>query len=97
MFLTALSWIMSGIALAGTLINAERNKWGFIFWIVSNTYMFITFWISGLHAQSVLFFIYFLLAIRGIISWSIKEKREKKSKANKMSLKDKLVGYLDKY
>ena len=72
-----LAWGMSAVALAGTLINAERNKWGFVFWIVSNLYMVITFWINGLYAQSVLFFVYFLLAIRGIVSWTKKEKLQK--------------------
>lgn len=71
---TVLSWIMSAIALAGTLMNAERNKWGFAFWLVSNLYMSIRFFVIGEFAQSALFFVYFLLAIRGIFSWTKKEK-----------------------
>ncbi len=71
-----LSWTMSAIALLGTLMNAERNKWGFIFWLGSNLYMTITFWVNGLFAQSVLFFVYFLLAVRGLFSWSKKEKQD---------------------
>lgn len=72
---TVLSWIMSAIALAGTLMNAERNKWGFAFWLVSNLYMSIRFFVIGEFAQSALFFVYFLLAIRGIFSWTKKEKK----------------------
>ena len=70
------NWTMSAIGLAGTLINAERNKWGFPFWLVSNLYMTIRFAVIGEYDQMVLFFIYFLLAIRGIVSWTKKEKRE---------------------
>ena len=70
-----LSWLMSGIALTGTIINAERNKYGFFFWLISNLYMTVRFAVIGEYAQMTLFFIYFLLAIRGIYSWSKKEKR----------------------
>lgn len=72
-----LSWIMCGVALTGTVINAERNKYGFAFWVVSNLYMVIRFAVIGEFAQSTLFFIYFLLAIRGLYSWSKKEKVKK--------------------
>ena len=34
-----LSGVMSVIALIGTFMNAERNKWGFAFWLISNMYM----------------------------------------------------------
>lgn len=74
MIWTILSWIMSAIALFGTVLNAERNIYGFLFWLVSNLYMTIRFAYIGEYAQAVLFFIYFILAIRGIISWQKKER-----------------------
>lgn len=67
------SWIMSAIALTGTIINAEKNKYGFVFWLVSNLYMTIRFFVIGEYAQSTLFFVYFLLAIRGLVAWSGKK------------------------
>ena len=73
---TILSWLMSAAALIGTVINAEQNKFGFVFWIVSNFYMVIRFAVIGEYAQMTLFFIYFLLAIRGIYAWSKKEKTD---------------------
>lgn len=71
---TTLSWVMTAIAFTGTLINAEKNKLGFVFWLVSNLYFCIRFFYIGEYAQSMLFFAYFILAIRGIISWTKKEK-----------------------
>lgn len=68
-----LSWVMSAVALTGTIINAEKNKFGFVFWMVSNLYMTIRFAVIGEYAQMTLFFIYFLLAIRGIVVWSRKK------------------------
>jgi nicotinamide riboside transporter PnuC len=71
---------MSIIALSGTILNAERNKIGFLFWLVSNLYMAIRFYAIGEYAQMVLFFVYFLLAIKGIIVWEAKDKQEEKNK-----------------
>ncbi len=71
-----LSGVMSVIALAGTFMNAERNKWGFAFWLISNLYMCIRFFMIHEYAQSVLFFVYFVLAIRGIYAWSRKENKD---------------------
>ena len=73
MLWSILSWVMSVIALTGTIINAEKNKYGFLFWIVSNLYMVVRFAIIGEYAQMTLFFIYFLLAIRGLFVWSRKK------------------------
>ena len=75
----ALSVAMSAIALAGTVMNAERNKWGFACWLISNLYMSINFFVLGAYAQSILFLIYFLLAIRGVFSWTKKEDDDKKA------------------
>lgn len=68
------SGAMSAVALCGTLMNAERNKYGFVFWLISNLYMTIRFAVIGEYAQMILFFVYFVFAIRGIIAWSKKEK-----------------------
>ena len=72
---TILSCIMSAVAVAGTVMNAVRSIYGFFFWFVSNLYMTIRFAYIGEHAQATLFFIYFVLAIRGIVVW--KRKKEK--------------------
>lgn len=96
MIWTILSWAMSAVALAGTLMNAERNKWGFYFWIVSNLYMVVRFAVIGEYAQMVLFFIYFILAIRGIFSWTKKEKSEQET-VHKSTIKEQFVRFLERY
>ncbi len=74
-----LSVVMSAIGLAGTITNAERNKWGFAFWLISNLYMSIRFFVIGEYAQSGLFLVYFILAIRGIFSWKRQEDADKRA------------------
>lgn len=68
-----LNTVMSMVALLGTVWNAQRNKYGFIFWIVSNLYMVIRFAYIGEYPQMILFFIYFILAVQGFITWTKKE------------------------
>ena len=74
-----LSLVMSAIGLVGTITNAERNKWGFAFWLISNLYMSIRFFVIGEYTQSCLFLVYFILAIRGIFSWTKQEDADKKA------------------
>lgn len=76
MIWTILSWIMSGIALIGSILNSSGNKYGFIFWIISNLYMSIRFYAIGEYAQALLFAIYFIIAIRGLNVWSKKKTYE---------------------
>lgn len=61
-------------SISRNINNAERNKYGFVFWLISNMYMTVRFAVIGEYAQMVLFFVYFLLAIRGLFAWSKKEK-----------------------
>lgn len=77
-----LSAVMSLIGLIGTITNAERNKVGFVFWLISNLYMSIRFFVIGEYAQSGLFLAYFILAIRGIFSWKKQEDADKKAIEN---------------
>lgn len=71
------TWIMSAIALGGTILNAQRNRLGFYAWAVTNIFWCIVDFKAGLYAQSALFFAYFLLAIKGLITWKKKEDAEK--------------------
>lgn len=87
---TILSWVMSIIALAGTILNAERNIYGFVFWIVSNMYMTIRFAYIGEYAQACLFLIYTILAVRGIIAWRKKEQKSKWKLKSRRELEESL-------
>lgn len=64
-----LEWVMSAVALAGTVLNAEKVRAGFWFWLVSNLFWTIYDFQVGAYAQSALFAVYTLLAIRGLIVW----------------------------
>lgn len=63
-------YIFSALGLIGTILNTDKNKWGFVFWLFSNAYMCVTSWNANLYAQAVLFFIYILLAVKGLCTWN---------------------------
>ena len=73
-----ITWIISILALTGTILNANRNKYGFILWLITNMYWTVIDFKTGLYAQSALFFAYTILAIKGIITWSKKGKEDSK-------------------
>ena len=69
-----LNCLMSIIAFFGTVINAERNKLGFV-------YFSVRFFYIGEYSQGVLFAFYFLWAIRGIYVWTKKENKDEKAES----------------
>lgn len=70
MYFQTITWIISVLALTGTILNANRNKCGFLLWFITNLFWVIVDFRSGLYAQSTLFLAYTLLAIKGWTTWS---------------------------
>lgn len=68
-----ITWIVSGLALVGTILNAEKLRAGFWLWLFTNLFWTIYDFKIGAYAQGTLFFAYFLLAIRGLIVWKRKK------------------------
>lgn len=71
-----ITWLISFLALAGTILNSNRNKYGFYLWFCTNLFWVIVDFRAGLYAQSALFGAYTLLAVKGIITWTKKENEE---------------------
>lgn len=69
-----LSWIIAIFSLAGVILNTHKNKWCFVIWIFTNGFWCVFDLCKGLYSQSLLFFIYFCLAIYGFFKWKINAK-----------------------
>lgn len=65
-----MTWIVSLFALIGVILNIYKKKSCFIIWAFTNLFWCIYDWQIGAKAQSVLFGVYFLLAIWGLIQWA---------------------------
>lgn len=72
-----ITWIVSALALTGTILNSNRNKSGFYLWLCTNMFWTVVDFRAGLYAQSALFGAYTLLAVKGLITWTKKEKQDK--------------------
>ncbi len=67
-----LTWVISAVALAGTILNAEKIRTGFWLWLGSNMFWTVYDFSIGAYAQGALFAVYTLLAVRGLIVWKQK-------------------------
>jgi len=63
------SWFFTFLALYGTWLNAKADRQGFYYWILADIAFIVIFFNAGLYAQSMLFFVYTLLAIKGLNEW----------------------------
>lgn len=61
-------------SLIGTIANVYKKRWCFIIWLFTNAFWCGYDFYKGLYSQSVLFLIYFIISIIGIIKWRKTEK-----------------------
>ena len=69
-------WVLTAIALIGTVLNVKQQRIGFVFWMVSNLGFAISNALMGIYPISFLFSIYFFLAVAGWNSWKKKEEEQ---------------------
>jgi nicotinamide riboside transporter PnuC len=63
------SWVVSILALLGTVLNIYKKQACFVLWTVTNFYFCIYDFCIGATAQSALFAVYFILALWGLWKW----------------------------
>jgi nicotinamide riboside transporter PnuC len=73
-----LSWTFCATAFIGTILNAKMNRYGFLLWMISNTYMIAYFFLIKEWAQLALNTAYFYMSVYGWFEW--KEKQDKRNK-----------------
>ena len=65
-------WLLTLLSLIGVILNIRKRRECFAVWAVSNGSWAVIDYRAGLPEQSVLFAIYFLLALWGLYAWSCK-------------------------
>ncbi len=63
------TWIITILAIIGTIANIKRKAWCFWIWLVTNSIWIIVDYRAGLYAQAFLFCVYFSLSIWGLWEW----------------------------
>jgi hypothetical protein len=70
---TLLTVFLTFGALVGVILNIKKKKACFYVWLFTNTAWAVVDFYKGIPAQGVLFSVYAVLAIWGILEWKEKE------------------------
>ncbi|MCC7570657.1 nicotinamide mononucleotide transporter family protein [Candidatus Micrarchaeota archaeon] len=69
MLFNALTSLLTILSLIGVVLNIKKKQSCFIIWAVTNFSWTIVDFYREIYAQAVLFAIYFVLAIWGLVEW----------------------------
>lgn len=69
-------WTVTIVALVGVVLNIEQDSRCFLIWSATNAAFAVRTYFLGAFEMTVLFSIYFILAIVGIIRWNQKAKNQ---------------------
>jgi len=62
-------WFVTALSLCGNILVIKKSRNGFICWAVANIFLTIHNFSILEYAQGTLFFVYFWLAVWGILAW----------------------------
>jgi len=77
-------WLFVFLSIIGAVLNATKRISGYYCWLVSNTFFTFCNLIHKDYAYSLLFLIYTIITILGIIYWSENEQDRKVDIKNKV-------------
>ena len=63
------------LSIIGTIANTEKKRWCFVIWLFTNTFWCVYDWCIGAYSQSLLFAVYAMLAIWGLVRWKRDDRR----------------------
>jgi len=73
----ATAWVMTVISIIGTILNIKKKKVCFILWTITNIFWIVYDIHKGAYPQALVFVVYTILAIYGLIEWAKHDKKEK--------------------
>ena len=71
-----IGWILTTNSITGAFLNSRKKIQGFYLWTVGNFGWVLWALYHEIYPQAILFFIYLMTSIYGIIEW--RKKKEKK-------------------
>lgn len=64
-----IEWVFASLSILGAILNAYKNKWGFIIWIVANSGWIVVDYYIGLWEQIPIWVVYNIICVVGFIKW----------------------------
>lgn len=71
-----IAWILAAISVIGVVLNIYKVRACFMLWIFTNGFWTCYDLYKGVYPQAALFFVYFCLAIFGVLKWGKKEEQQ---------------------
>lgn len=62
-------YIITALAIIGTVGNSFKKVWGFYIWLFTNAFWCVFNVTHQSYAQAILYAVYFILALVGIVKW----------------------------
>lgn len=62
-------YIITALSIIGTVGNSCKKVWGFYLWLCTNAFWCAFNVVHQSYAQAILYAVYFILAIVGIVKW----------------------------
>ncbi len=69
------TWGLTLLSIVGVILNIKKKRVCFLIWAVTNFSWMVVDYQQGLYSQAVLFLVYFLLALWGLIEWKGGERK----------------------
>ena len=63
------TYLITIASIIGTVANIYKKKWCFILWLFTNALWCAVDAYKGLYSQAILFAVYFVLAVWGLVKW----------------------------
>lgn len=63
------TYIVTIASVIGTVANVYKKQWCFIIWLFTNSFWCVFDFMHGLYGQALLFAVYVLLAVLGLVKW----------------------------
>jgi len=61
--------LVTVLSIIGTVANVYKKRWCFVIWLFTNGFWCVYDIMIGAYSQAILFAIYFVLAVHGLIKW----------------------------
>lgn len=71
-------YLVTFISIIGTVANSYKKSWCFYLWLFTNGFWCVYNVIYQSYAQSILYAVYFVLSIVGIVQWKKGANNEKR-------------------
>ena len=65
----SIAYLVTAASIIGTIANSLQKRWCFGVWLCTNAFWCVFNVVNRSYAQAILYAVYFILALVGIVKW----------------------------